>query len=136
MIRQYGVLAYERSGEKGVRILLITSRDTGRWVPPRGNPTMGLAPHKSATREAWEEAGAVGKAGARQIGTYAYEKRRPDGSATRAKVYLFPLRVERLDDNWPEKGQRERRWFSREEAAVAVDEPKLRALILTFKPRR
>lgn len=134
MIRQYGVLAYRRAEVGALQLLLITSRDTRRWVVPRGNPIMGLMPHESAVREAWEEAGISGAADPARIGSYHYDKRRKDGSAARAKVYLFPMRVERLDDDWPEKRQRERRWFGVEEAAAAVDEPKLAALIRGFRP--
>ena len=53
---QYGALCWRMHRGK-VEVLLITSRDTGRWVIPKGWPIDGLAPAQTAAREAWEEAG-------------------------------------------------------------------------------
>ena len=43
---------------------------------------------------------------------------------------VFPLRVERLLHDWPERRQRERRWFTVAGAAMAVEEGGLVALLL------
>jgi 8-oxo-dGTP pyrophosphatase MutT (NUDIX family) len=135
MITQYGVLAY-RAGEGGEPlILLVTSRDTRRWVIPRGNPVVGLPPPLSAAEEAWEEAGVTGETGPLEIGSYRYQKRRRLGSVP-AEVFVYPLRVIEELDEWPEQAERERRWFPREEAAAAVQEADLAALISSFDPRR
>ena len=40
-------------------MLVITSRDTGRWIIPKGWPMDGKKSHEVAAREAWEEAGVV-----------------------------------------------------------------------------
>ena len=109
--------------------MLITSRDTGRWVVPRGNPIGGLSPAESAAQEAFEEAGIRGALGSAPLGSYHYDKRRRNGAITRTEVQLFRLTVAEELDDWPERGQRERRWFSPQEAAQAVDEPELKALI-------
>ncbi len=123
-----------RAGEEGEpRFLLITSRDTGRWVVPRGNPIGGMAPHLSAAQEAWEEAGVTGRASGRPAGSYRYEKRKR-GGAVPARVTLFPLEVEAEHDDWPEKAERRRRWFGKADAAAAVDEPGLARLLLGFDP--
>lgn len=113
----------------GIEVLLITSRDTGRWVVPRGNPISGKSPAESAAQEAYEEAGIIGTVGPDPIGLYSYEKRRRLGGAVPAIVHLFRMSVEEEHDDWPEKGQRERRWFGVEEAAVAVHESELADLI-------
>jgi two-component system phosphate regulon sensor histidine kinase PhoR len=130
MIRQYGVLAYDQGDDGGLRFLLITSRETKRWVIPRGNPIRGLSPSGAAAQEAWEEAGIRGAVEDRALGSYRYDKRRADGSYVPAEVEVFALAVGRLLDDWPEKGQRERRWFAPAEAAEAVEEPELKALVL------
>lgn len=134
MIRQYGVLAYDGSGPEDFRILLITSRDTRRWVIPRGNPIFGLLPADSAAQEAREEAGVIGTVGRDEVGAYRYQKRRKSGVTVPANVHVFPLRVTGQAGDWPERGQRELRWFDREAAAAAVDEPGLKILILGFSP--
>ncbi len=129
MLTQYGVIAVRRTADGAVEVLLITSRDTGRWVVPRGNPIAGKSPGESAAQEAYEEAGIIGPVGTEAIGSYTYEKRRRLRSAVPAVVHLFRMDVAEERDEWPEKGQRERRWFQVEEAAAAVHESDLAALI-------
>lgn len=119
-----------RTAEGGrLEVMLITSRDTKRWVVPRGNPIPGKSPAESAAQEAFEEAGIVGAVDPETIGLYSYEKRRRFRGAVPASVHLFRMNVAEEHDDWPEKGQRERRWFPAEEAAAAVHEPELAELI-------
>lgn len=132
MIIQYGVVAYRRTEEEGLRILLITSRETRRWVIPRGNPIAGLDPPESAAQEAFEEAGVLGVPGAVSIGVYPYLKRRKSGALLPIEVGVYPLEVTEELDEWPERHERERRWFAPEAAAKAVEEPELKALLLAF----
>jgi uncharacterized protein len=134
MLQQYGVLAYDIGEDGEPRFLLITSRATKRWVIPRGNPNPGLSPWQSAAQEAFEEAGLTGLVSSEEAGTYQYEKRRRDGSADQAEVHVFPLRITIQSDRWPERHERETRWFTREEAADAVEEPGLKTLIRGFTP--
>ena len=47
-------------------------------------------------------------------------------------VAVFPLKVLIQLGAWPEGAERERRWMSAEDAATAVHEPDLAALILAF----
>jgi 8-oxo-dGTP pyrophosphatase MutT (NUDIX family) len=110
--------------------MLVTSRDTGRWVIPKGWPIAGEAPHVSAAREAIEEAGAVGTVGRNSIGTYSYEKRLASGSIAICEVQVFSLKVERQQEDWPEKEEREFQWFSPADAANVVQKPALSAIIL------
>jgi 8-oxo-dGTP pyrophosphatase MutT (NUDIX family) len=129
MLTQYGVLPVRRSADGGVEVLLITSRETRRWVVPRGNPIAGASAAQSAAQEAFEEAGILGPVTPEPIGSYRYEKRRRSGIALPAEVHLFRMTVEEERDDWPEKGQRDRRWFAPHEAAAAVAEDDLAALI-------
>lgn len=132
MIRQYGTIAWKEGEDGRPLVLLITSRDTGRWVVPRGNPIPGLPPHLAAAQEAFEEAGVRGPVTSEQVGQYGYRKTRRSGRGVRARVTLFPLRVEEELADWPEAHQRTRRWFSPAEAADAVIEPELKALLVSF----
>jgi uncharacterized protein len=117
---------------EAVDILLVTSRDTGRWVLPKGNIDAGETPAAAALREAAEEAGLTGTIAAAPLGHYRYAKRADDGSGADLAVAVFALRVQEEHADWPERKQRERRWFRRAEAAAAVDEADLAALILAF----
>ncbi len=129
MLTQFGVIPVRRSADGGVEVMLITSRDTRRWVVPRGNPIIGKSPPESAAQEAYEEAGIIGPVEPEAVGSYTYEKRRRLGIALPALVHLFRMSVAEERDDWPEKGERERRWFPAEEAAAAVHEADLARLI-------
>lgn len=111
------------------RVLLITSRDTGRWVIPKGWPIRKLSLPGTALQEAWEEAGVKGLIGKRELGRYHYDKRRDHGFAVPVEVRVFPIAVSRLADTFPEAGQRRRDWRDPSEAAGMVDEEGLQALI-------
>ena len=131
---QYAALCY-RMRKKGtvLDVLLITSRDTGRWVIPKGWPMSGRAPHAVAAREAYEEAGVRGTAGKDAIGHYMYKKGIANGLKIDCKVQVYPLEVSELSRNFPEKGERRIEWVSCAEAADRVQEPELRALLLSFQ---
>ncbi len=133
MIRQIGALPYRIAPDGAAQVMLITSRDTGRWVVPKGNIEAGLSPHDAAALEAWEEAGLRGFACAEPLGEYVYTKRRRVGSAE-ARVAVYPFAVTAQAPDWPERWQRETRWFTLAEAAGAVDERDLGALISGFRP--
>jgi len=114
--------------------MLITSRDTRRWVLPKGNRIKGLKAHDAASHEAYEEAGLLGIACPFAIGTYQYRKIRKNGSARVATVDIFPFSVTSQLDDWPEQDERETRWFVPAAAAEAVDEPDLKEILATFQP--
>lgn len=123
---------YDTAGQ--VEVLVITSRETRRWVIPKGWPIKGMKSSKSAAREAFEEAGAVGKITKRPVGVYAYDKRLKSGRLQHVRVAVFGLQVESEADVYPERGQREKAWLPLTEAARLVDEPELMVLLATFRP--
>jgi 8-oxo-dGTP pyrophosphatase MutT (NUDIX family) len=129
--RQFGAIPFRKADDGGHEILLVTSRETKRWIVPKGWPMDGKVGHQVAAREAFEEAGIRGKASKKAVGHYDYWKRR-DESFRLVRVAVFKLKVERLLDDWPEAGSRERRWFRAEDAVMAVDEPGLRAILAEF----
>jgi 8-oxo-dGTP pyrophosphatase MutT (NUDIX family) len=132
MIAQYGVIAWKQAEDGHRHVLLITSRETKRWVIPRGNPIAGLSPPEAAIQEAWEEAGIRGETGEEPIGVFQYDKRRLNGALVPAEVEVFEMRVTEEASSWPEAHERERRWFVPGEAAAAVHEPDLKILLLRF----
>ena len=126
---QVGALCWRRH-RKGVQVLLITSRETGRWVIPKGGIISGKDAGASAALEAWEEAGVQGQLSTEVLGSFDYDKLfRKRHEALRCEVQVFPLHVERLVAKFPERGQRRRKWFKPAKAAVQVMEPALRALL-------
>ena len=133
---QLGALCW-RLDQGQVQVLLVTSRETGRWVIPKGWPMTGKSPAEAALQEAFEEAGVLGRLGP-MLGDYAYDKVK---HRDQPKVCLMPCRVQvhgvqvtDLADDFPEAHERQRAWVSLAEAAQRVDEPELKALILGFQP--
>lgn len=131
---QFAALPWRRNAAGEVEILIITSRETRRWVIPKGWPIKGMSSAKSAAREAFEEAGVIGKIRKGPIGAYAYDKRLRNGRLQHVRVAVFGLQVDTESDVFPEAGQREKLWVSPIEAARYVDEPELMVLLATFKP--
>lgn len=115
--------------ENDVQVLLITSRDSRRWVIPKGWSMPRKKPHEIARQEAWEEAGVRGQVKRKPLGYYTYVKKLKGSGIAPALVQVHLLNVSELKRDYPERGQRELHWFSPEEAAGAVDEPELKSLL-------
>jgi 8-oxo-dGTP pyrophosphatase MutT (NUDIX family) len=130
---QYGALCW-RGGAVGVEILLITSRDTGRWVIPKGWPMPGLAPEAAAAQEAWEEAGVEGVMEPVCLGRYGYQKCLTEVAQVPCAVAVYGLQVAREAEKFPEAKVRTRQWVPQSQAATMVNEPDLGALIAGFVP--
>lgn len=128
---QFGAICW-RKAEIGLDILLITSRETGRWVIPKGWLIKGISAAASAAREAWEEAGVEGKLCETCLGVFSYQKIMPEDHAIPCAVAIYGLRVEKLSRRYPEQRQRRRKWFAARDAAVLVAEPELSALLLAL----
>jgi 8-oxo-dGTP pyrophosphatase MutT (NUDIX family) len=125
---QYAALPYRKRGNS-IEIMLITSRDTGRWLIPKGWPKIGMSPHDCAALEAFEEGGLVGRIAERAIGCFRYEKSLADGSVVQCAVEVFLLEVKQQRRSWPEQSERRTCWFALEEAAGSVQEEELQKLI-------
>ena len=128
--QQYAALPWRQA--QGLEILLITSRETRRWVIPKGWPMPEKSPAESAAQEAYEEAGIRGKMSAQALGHYGYRKRLRGGAKKRFRVDVFAMEVTEVLDLWPEAHERARQWLSPQEALTLVEEPELAALIRTF----
>lgn len=131
---QFAALCFRMTGGRP-EILLVTSRRSGRWIVPKGWPMHGLTPAASAAQEAWEEAGATGKVYERCLGLYSYNKITGDGAGLPCVAMVYPLRVKSLARDYPERGQRRRKWFSAKRAAACVAEPELARILRDFDPR-
>ncbi len=130
---QYGALCWRTIGT-GIEVLLITSRDTGRWVIPKGWPITGLAPEAAAAQEAWEEAGVEGVMNPACLGRFGYHKVLSETSHVPCAVAVYGLRVVHLADKFPEVAMRQRVWFRPLDAAELVHEAELASLIAGFAP--
>lgn len=129
--RQVAALPWRGEGET-LRILLVSSRETRRWVIPKGWPMKDRTDFQAAATEAYEEAGLDGVIADQPVGDYEYLKKLKSGAARLVKVDVYPLQVTGEHETWPEKGQRTLEWMAPVEAALAVQEPELRDLIARF----
>lgn len=132
--RQVAALPFAKRKD-GVKILLVTSRESGRLVLPKGWTEKGMKDWDAAAQEAFEEAGVKGSVARALIGSYNYTKIIGPGFALACVVDVYPLEVKKLLKDWPEKSQRARLWLSPSEAAMRVAEPALAEMLNRFKPR-
>lgn len=117
-----------------MEILLITSRETKRWVIPKGWPMEGLTDYNAAKQEAFEEAGVKGRIGRNELGHYLYSKRLNSGVLGTCRTVVYPLEVEKMLARWPEKKQRFRSWFPIDEAVEALNDEGLIDILTNFDP--
>jgi 8-oxo-dGTP pyrophosphatase MutT (NUDIX family) len=126
---QVAALCLRGSGED-LRVLMITSRGTGRWIIPKGWPIPGKTGAQAAMTEAWEEAGVKkAKINPDPIGSYGYDKITDDGGAIPVQAQVYVLTVEKLVDDFPEADERKRKWMRPKRAAKLVAEPELRDIL-------
>jgi 8-oxo-dGTP pyrophosphatase MutT (NUDIX family) len=123
ILHQAAVIAYRVLNGK-VQVLLMTSRDTGRWIIPKGNIDGGTTPAQAAEKEAYEEAGVKGTiASSIPLGIYTYFKKLGSGKTHAAAVEVYLLRVKEQLKKWPEKGERKLSWLSTKQAVELIEEP-------------
>ena len=126
---QTGVLPWRLADNKGIEVLLVTSRRSGRWTIPKGWPMAGKSLAEAAAQEAFEEAGVKGTVDPTPIGTFRHIKQKLVTGDLEVNIVVHPMWVDREFPKWPELGQRKRKWFSPKDAAKRVDSPELSELI-------
>lgn len=133
--QQIAALPMRRDAKDQVKVLMVTSRDTGRWVMPKGWQMDGKKPWAAAEIEALEEAGAKGHIGSEMVGTYRYPKILDDGRVVPCLVEVYPMFVEKLLRDWKERKERRRKWFTPKAAAKRVDEQDLADLLMRLEKK-
>lgn len=129
---QTAALPWRTGRGKRTEVLLVTGRNSGRWSLPKGWPMRGKTLAKAAAQEAFEEAGVEGVVESKPLGSFVHTKQHRVMQPLEVRVLVHALSVSRELASWPECGQRERKWFSLDEAATSVSSRELRALILSF----
>lgn len=132
--QQFAALCFRYTSD-GIEILLVTSRDSGRWVIPKGWPIKDKKPHEVAQTEALQEAGVRGKIRKKPLGSYTYLKMLDDGDFVPCVVDVYQVEVTRLADKFKETGERVLAWVSPDEAARRVREIELKSMLVEFKPQ-
>lgn len=127
-IKQVAALPYRHRADGGIEFMIVTSRETGRFIVPKGWPVKGKSDPESAAEEAEQEAGVTGRIGQRPIGQYRYWKRLKDVFVPMS-VTVFALEVDAETQDFRESGERVRGWVQPEHAELLIDEPELKSLI-------
>lgn len=126
---QTGALPWRLAGNKGIEVLLVTSRRSGRWTIPKGWPMPGKTLAEAAAQEAFEEAGVKGTVDPNPIGYVRHVKQKLVTGDLEVNIVVHPMWVDREFPKWPELGQRKRRWFTPKDAAKRVESSQLSELI-------
>lgn len=130
MWHQVGALAWV-PGTRPLRFALVTSRRTGRWVFPKGSIDPGMTPPAAAACEALEEAGVVGEPEPVPVGKYRSIKVRAP-LAWPIEVAIYPMRIDEVLGDWPEAGQRDRRFVTLAEASRLLNDAAMLAIAERF----
>ncbi|KQZ15952.1 NUDIX hydrolase [Mesorhizobium sp. Root554] len=131
-VRQVAAVPFRLDADGGLEVMLVTSRETKRFIVPKGWPMKGKSGRKAATIEAEQEAGVVGKTLKEPAGTYSYWKRLST-RFVRVNVVVYLLEVSEELANWQEKKKRQRAWLTPADAALLIDEPDLATLVTSLK---
>ena len=130
IIKQSGVIAYgDHEGE--LSVILVTSKDGRRWVLPKGHIEPHLSANESAEKEAFEEGGIEGVVSKVAMGFYDYFKQ-SNKNSTIYRVSLFPMKILRLLNDWPEAKFRTRQWMTIQQAIDSVKEKDAQLLLEKF----
>ncbi|MBN9053725.1 NUDIX hydrolase (plasmid) [Shinella sp. PSBB067] len=134
--QQYAALCFRPAADgPGIEILVVTSRDSGRWIIPKGWPMKGRKPFEAAVIEAFQEAGVRGKVRKKPVGHYTYLKMLDDGEVVPCVVDVFQIETTEIAGRFKEKGERVLAWVSPDEAARRVREIELKSLLVEFQPQ-
>jgi 8-oxo-dGTP pyrophosphatase MutT (NUDIX family) len=121
-----GVLAFRYEGNGEPLVLLISRKRSKKWGIPKGRIPPHLSFPESAAKEAFEEAGVVGRVSPSAVGMFRAEKSGANPLTKQIiEVWVYLLEVTEALPDWPEKGKRATRWVSCEAAARQLREPVL-----------
>ena len=129
-----GALAYRLDSRGEPRVLVLTTAKGKHWGIPKGRIEPHLSFGDNAAKEAFEEAGILGEVSTNSAGMYRMTKRLATCESV-VEVWVYLMKVTRTLDEFPEKGRRELKWVSCEDAAKLLREPLLAKLCQTLAER-
>jgi 8-oxo-dGTP pyrophosphatase MutT (NUDIX family) len=122
-IRKSAIIPY-RFVDGKLEILLITKSSGSKWGIPKGNIEAPLKPHISAAKEAFEEAGVLGRPHPITVGAYH------DNSASGPiPTFLLEVDVELDEKDWQEQHKRQRVWIDADDCGEYVTDDDLLPVI-------
>ena len=109
---------YHQQLPKKEILLISSSKNKDKWLVPGGGVDPGEDVDHAAVREALEEAGVKGRLDG-LLGVFETAV----GPLTRTHVFRLDVEEEVTDGAWAESNVRSRKWFSLEEAKIALHKP-------------
>jgi 8-oxo-dGTP pyrophosphatase MutT (NUDIX family) len=131
---QSAALVYRIAADGEKSVLVISKRRSRKWSIPKGNAEPFLSLADNAAKEAFEEAGVRGIVARRSSGMFRAHKRARRGSRP-IEVWVYLLEATTELHDWPEKGEREKKWVLAVEAAQFLREPLLVELCRRLRQR-
>ena len=107
------------------KLVLVSTRDGDYWIFPKGRRERGRKDCDVAGEEAFEEAGVLG------LISDDWE-RFPVNSKKASHLKIYPMRVNEVLSDWPERKQRERVVVSFERAETLLSKD-LRAILKAMR---
>ena len=124
--RQVAALPYRFENGK-LKVMIVTSRRTGRWVFPKGSIEHGKE-WKTAAQEAFEETGVEGRICEKPLGRYLSLKVRGE-DAWHVDVALYPLKIDKVLPKFPERAERKRKLVGLKRARKLLSQPEMAEMI-------
>jgi 8-oxo-dGTP pyrophosphatase MutT (NUDIX family) len=101
--------------EGRLEFCLITTGKKRLWAFPKGFVEPGETPREAALKEAWEEAGVLGRLEGNSLGRYNTRKFGRD-----LTVVAYLMRVLETANHWHEAAIRKRRWLPVDQAKAKI----------------
>ena len=117
---QVAAVCYRLNGSSVEFLLVNTS--SGKWTFPKGRLCPSLSPSESASREAWEEAGAKGKIEQNHFAHYLDTKRTLGYDSLAQEVSIAAFLLEVHSTEIPQESSRNPSWFSSQQAKKRLAE--------------
>lgn len=133
-MHRVGIIPFDIKDD-AVTLLFVTSQTRGRWILPKGRRERGESHREACHREGFEEAGVRGVVLEDFPFTVPIGKSTPGGIEI-VPVTYYPYLVLKQEDEWPERGRRERHWVLIEDAHGVVHQEDFLLLIRQFQALR
>lgn len=122
---KWGVVPYRSLSSGKFEVLIISTRRKN-WSLPKGNLMKNIGPARTAQLEAYEEAGVDGTLHPSPIPC----------KIGRNCIYLFPMEVTKVYDEWPESYFRKRKWIRLSKARHMLHHSEMGKALRKFFPTR
>ena len=133
--KQVGCLCYKWV-DKTLKVLLVTSLTTKKWIIPKGWIDIKLGSSTSASVEAWEEAGILGICDKKKFGDFKHTKILKDGYPLECIVDVFLMKTITQKADFPEKNIRTLKWIDPKDAASFIRNKSLIQLLKNFDAKK